>query len=160
MSSLSSQTTRAHDHRRCVRQALADAASICRNQGARLTPLRQRVLELVWQSHDAIKAYDILHKMGTKHRSVQPPTVYRALDFLMQHGLVHKIQSLNAYIGCPNPEQGHECQLLICNRCGLVEEFEKPDINKAIRAEAKKHQFRVKSRTVEVHGVCKNCQPG
>ena len=92
---------RPHDHSRCVSHALAEAEAICARQGLRLTALRKRVLELVWASHKPLGAYDILGVLSDEDgRRAAPPTVYRALDFLLENGLVHRIASLNAFVGC------------------------------------------------------------
>lgn len=91
--------SRPHDHSRCVTHALTEAESICTRQGLRLTALRKRVLELVWHSHKPLGAYDILGVLSEEDgRRAAPPTVYRALDFLLENGLVHRIASLNAFI--------------------------------------------------------------
>ena len=95
-----------HEHQGCVADALARAEDVCRQRGARLTPLRRRVLELVWDSHRAVKAYDLLAALGETAGAAKPPTVYRTLEFLMEHGLVHRIDSLNAFVGCPQPRRG------------------------------------------------------
>src|SRR3546814_13619005 len=98
-----------HDHDHCVSHALAEADSLCARQGVRLTALRKRVLELVWQSHKPLGAYDILAQLTEQDgRRAAPPTVYRALDFLLENGLVHRIASLNAFIGCNHPEHRSE----------------------------------------------------
>ena len=98
-----------HDHSQCVDSALADADALCARQGVRLTALRRRVLELVWQSHKPLGAYDILGTLSEEDgRRAAPPTVYRALDFLMENGLIHRIASLNAFIGCVRPEHSHQ----------------------------------------------------
>lgn len=146
-----------HDHAACIDAALDRAAELCARRGARLTRVRRRVLELVWQGHAAVKAYDLLTELGRKGGAAKPPTVYRALDFLMAHGLVHRLESLNAYVGCPQPEPPHEGQFLICNSCGQVSEFEAPAIQSAIEAQAASAGFAVAQRTVEVHGVCGGC---
>ena len=91
-----------------------------RERGVRLTPLRRRVLELVWGSHRAVKAYDLLAALGDAVGAAKPPTVYRALEFLMAQGLVHRIDSLNAFVGCPQPDHRHSAQFLICGGCGDV----------------------------------------
>jgi len=95
-------SARPHDHSRCVSHALAEAETICARQGLRLTALRKRVLELVWASHKPLGAYDILGVLSDEDgRRAAPPTVYRALDFLLENGLVHRIASLNAITDCP-----------------------------------------------------------
>ena len=89
---------RDHDHSACVEHAVARAKQVCEEKGVRLTPMRLRVLELVWRSHKPIGAYALLDEIKLEHKSAAPPTVYRALDFLMEQGLVHRIQSLNAFV--------------------------------------------------------------
>src|SRR3981189_3799594 len=89
-----------HDHRRCVSKALRTADQVCSERGLRLTPTRKRVLELIWTRHAPIGAYDILSQLSKEGRQDAPPTVYRALSFLMGAGLIHRIDTLNAYLGC------------------------------------------------------------
>ncbi len=151
--------SRPHDHSRCVSQALAEAESICARQGVRLTALRKRVLELVWQSHKPLGAYDILAVLSEEDgRRAAPPTVYRALDFLLENGLVHRIASLNAFVGCNQPEHAHQGQFLICRQCHAAIELEQAAISQAIVAAASAVGFRVDSQTVEVVGLCAGCQ--
>lgn len=149
-----------HDHARCIDVALGRAAALCARRGARLTDLRRRVLELVWQGHAAVKAYDVLERLEAPG-AAKPPTVYRALDFLMAHGLVHRLESLNAYVGCPRPERAHKGRFLICDACGHVAEFDSAALRTAIAAGAADLGFAVRDETVEVHGLCQRCQaPG
>ncbi|MEX6500517.1 zinc uptake transcriptional repressor Zur [Pseudomonas zhanjiangensis] len=151
--------SRPHDHSRCVSQALAEAESICARQGVRLTALRKRVLELVWQSHKPLGAYDILAVLSEEDgRRAAPPTVYRALDFLLENGLVHRIASLNAFVGCNRPEHAHQGQFLICRQCHAAIELEQAAISQAIVAAAAAVGFSVDSQTVEVVGLCAGCQ--
>ena len=131
-----------HDHERCIDDALGKAAALCARRGARLTELRRRVLELVWQGHAAVKAYDVLDRLGRAPGSAKPPTVYRALDFLIAHGLVHRLESLNAYVGCPEPDASHKGRFLICDACGDVAEFESPAIRTAIAEQAQRARLR------------------
>ena len=147
-----------HDHAACIDAALDRAAALCSHRGARLTRLRRRVLELVWQGHAAVKAYDLLAELDRKHSSAKPPTVYRALDFLIAHGLVHRLESLNAYVGCPQPEAPHEGQFLICDSCGNVSEFEALAIQDAIARQAADLGLVVAQQTVEVRGTCRTCR--
>jgi Fur family transcriptional regulator, zinc uptake regulator len=146
-----------HDHSACVRAALTTAGEVCASQGARLTPLRRRALELIWSSHRAVKAYELLEGLGRVGRRAMPPTVYRALDFLMQHGLVHRIDSLNAFIGCACPGKRHAAHLLICTGCGTVAEIASGAIDRAIQTAARDAHFRIERETVEVQGVCRQC---
>lgn len=146
-----------HAHGACVDDALARAEEVCRHRGARLTPLRRRVLALVWRSHRAVKAYDILAALGGGRGAAKPPTVYRALDFLMGHGLIHRIDSLNAFVGCPRPERGHSAQFLICGGCGEVSEMDADGIERAIADRAADAGFALSRRIVELHGTCPQC---
>ncbi|HVO15754.1 MAG TPA: Fur family transcriptional regulator, partial [Alphaproteobacteria bacterium] len=127
---------------------------------ARFTALRRRVLELVWESHQPIKAYDILERLNKTERGAKPPTVYRALDFLIGQGLVHRLESLNAFVGCPHPGQDHDFQFLICDGCGTVFEIAAPAVRAALAAHAAGMGFTIKRQTIEVHGTCKACARG
>ncbi|WFS18647.1 zinc uptake transcriptional repressor Zur [Pseudomonas sp. 905_Psudmo1] len=150
---------RPHDHSRCVSHALAEAEAICARQGLRLTALRKRVLELVWASHKPLGAYDILGVLSDEDgRRAAPPTVYRALDFLLENGLVHRIASLNAFVGCSHPEYAHQGQFLICRSCHAATELEQPAISQAIVDGAAGVGFVVESQTVEVVGLCAGCK--
>nr|WP_314492791.1 zinc uptake transcriptional repressor Zur [uncultured Pseudomonas sp.] len=150
---------RPHDHSRCVHSALTEADDLCARQGLRLTALRRRVLELVWQSHKPLGAYDILAVLSEQDgRRAAPPTVYRALDFLLENGLVHRIASLNAFIGCTHPEHAHQGQFLICKSCHVALELEQASISEAILASAAEVGFSVENQTVEVVGLCGNCR--
>jgi Fur family zinc uptake transcriptional regulator len=148
-----------HDHRRCVTAALARAAKVCTGKGLRLTDLRRRVLRLVWHSHRPIGAYDILSALARERGSVAPPTVYRALDFLQAQGLVHRIESLNAFIGCERPDEPHRGQFLICRACGRAAEMADGRIETAMRRGVKKAGFTLERPTVEALGLCLNCGP-
>lgn len=151
--------SRPHDHSRCVSHALAEAETICARQGLRLTALRKRVLELVWASHKPLGAYDILAVLSEEDgRRAAPPTVYRALDFLLENGLVHRIASLNAFIGCSQPEHAHQGQFLICRSCHAAIELEQASISEAIVGAAVKVGFAVETQTVEVIGLCGGCK--
>ena len=151
--------SRPHDHSRCVSHALAEAEAICTRQGLRLTALRKRVLELVWASHKPLGAYDILGVLSDEDgRRAAPPTVYRALDFLLENGLVHRIASLNAFIGCNHPELPHQGQFLICRTCHTAIELEQAAVAAAIDEAARSVNFSVEAQTVEVVGLCATCR--
>jgi len=148
-----------HDHARCIDQALDEAARLCAARGVRLTPLRRRVLELIWRDHTAVKAYDLLHALSAEYgAAAKPPTVYRALDFLIEQGLVHRLESLNAFVGCPVPDGRHDGQFLICDHCGGVSEVTAAKVSAAIADQAGDLGFRVAQQTVEVHGLCQRCR--
>lgn len=147
-----------HNHDECIKEALQKASAICQNNGTRLTPLRKTVLELVWQSHQPVGAYDILAQLGKQEsRPAQPPTVYRALDFLLEQGLIHRLSSLNAFIGCPHPGEHHLSSFLICNQCRTTQEVDHAAINDAIQSCASEQGFIVSGSSIELTGLCCNC---
>lgn len=154
-----------HDHAHCIDSAIAAAQRICAERGARLTELRRLVLQLVWQSHQPLGAYAILEQLGTrqteagsKPRRLAPPTVYRALEFLQEQGLVHRLSSLNAFIGCEHPGEYHHSQFLICRHCHGVVEIADTGIDSAIRRAAKTAGFAVEGAGVEISGLCPACR--
>lgn len=147
-----------HDHGRCVATALETAEAECRRRGARLTDVRRRVLELVWRSHAPVGAYALLDILGREGFCAAPPTVYRALDFLLAHGLIHRIERLNAYAGCTRPGTPHAGQFLLCEGCGVAAELDDPAIDAVIAAAAARLGFTVSRQTVEVDGLCPACQ--
>ena len=147
-----------HDHDRCVVATLAAAEGVCTRRKARLTERRRRVLEIVAESHAAIGAYDILERLAGEGGRPAPITVYRALDFLMEHGLVHRVASLNAYVTCSHPDAEHGAQFLICRDCGWVAELDDAGIGRAISLGARAALFAVAEHVVEVAGLCRNCR--
>ncbi|CAO3446449.1 Fur family transcriptional regulator [Azospirillum largimobile] len=148
-----------HDHTHCIADALTRADALCAERGARLTALRRRVLELVWSSHRPRGAYAILEDLSQQDgKAAAPLTVYRALEFLVEQGLVHRIESLNAYVGCAAPGAVHSGQFLVCEACGDAAEIDDPGVGAAIDAAAAERGFRVQRPTVEVRGLCKSCQ--
>ena len=152
---------RSHDHSKCIAEALAAATEVCRERSARFTSLRRQVLELIWTSHEPVGAYDILEMMNdTADSRVAPMTVYRAIEFLMENGLVHRIASRNAYVGCSHPGASHEGQFLICRHCGCVEEIMEKAISKALSTGAKRAGFDAVSSLIEIEGRCRGCREG
>lgn len=147
-----------HDHGQCIKTALEQAQAICKERGARLTPLRQQVLEEIWSSHISLGAYDLLDRLTVMNgKRVAPPTVYRALDFLLQLGLIHKINSLNTYIGCTNPSQQHQACLMICKHCHIVLEINNSGLRTELESSVADSGFLLESSTVEMVGSCPNC---
>lgn len=148
-----------HDHSRCIKAALIRAEGLCLQRGSRLTGLRKQVLTCLWQSHQASGAYDILARINqTAAKKLAPLSVYRALEFLVSEGLAHRIESLNAFIGCPHPEEGHALQFLVCTSCHLVVELEDSAIDKALASAATRQKFTRTHTVVEVIGRCRACQ--
>ena len=147
-------------HQHCIHRALESAEELCAQRAVRLTLLRKRVLELVWQSHKPLGAYDILEMLSREDdRRAAPPTVYRGLDFLLENGLIHRLASLNAYIGCSHPEVAHEGYFMICQQCSNAYELaQHTAIDAAIAQEALLMGFAVQTQTVEILGTCAACR--
>ena len=131
-----------------MESALTVAEQTCRARGVRLTNIRRRVLELVWRSHEPVKAYDILARLQDEHSGSAPPTVYRALDFLQTEGMVHKIESLNAYVGCGDPNHMHIGQFLICRDCGAVAEIDNDDVRILLAEKAANLGFQIDTQVI------------
>jgi len=111
-----------HDHHN-TEARLAEAEQLCSLSGARLTPLRKEILELILNATGPVGAYDLLAKLkSASERPAAPPTVYRTLDFLLGKGLIHRLTSINAYIPCCHPREGHQAAFLICTQCHIVKE--------------------------------------
>ena len=133
------------------------AEDTCNLRGVRLTKLRRRVLELVWTSHEPVKAYDILDILRDEHSGSAPPTFYRALEFLQEEGMVHRIESLNAYVGCGAPDHNHASQFLICQSCGAAAEMNDTEIRNMIADKAADMGFKIYEEIIEIKGVCSQC---
>jgi Fur family zinc uptake transcriptional regulator len=116
------------------------------------------VLACVAQSHAAVGAYDIIERMAARGPRPAPITVYRALDFLMAHGLIHKVESRNAYVACSHAHDGQPAALMVCQDCGLVAELDAPDVFEALRAQARAAGFKAERTMVELAGTCGPCQ--
>ncbi|THB65679.1 MAG: transcriptional repressor [Gammaproteobacteria bacterium] len=146
------------EHQECREQLLEKAEKICKENNARLTKTRKRVLEIICDQPVAIKAYDILEILAKEDKSAKPITVYRALDFLMAQKLAHKIESTNSFFACPCPDQKIESQLLICNKCGTVTALHVPDACSVLDTYAKDVGFIPESKSIEIHGICAKCK--
>lgn len=147
-----------HNHKACGTRALANAQTICASRGARLTDLRRRVLETVWQDHAALGAYDILERINAQGERNAPMAVYRALDFLIEQGLVHRLSSLNAFIGCHHPGSNHSGQFLICSNCSTVAELMSEAVSETVARAARARGFTPTGEIVEIMGLCPNCR--
>ena len=137
---------------------MKDVRSYCQAEGLRLTPVRARVLEILLESHRALGAYEILDRLKADGMGSQPPVVYRALDFLLAHGFVHKLERLNAFAACCQPDHGHEPIFMICEHCQTVAETPLGRLAAQIDRSAHVLGFQVASRVVEITGRCPACQ--
>ncbi|MFT2110444.1 Fur family transcriptional regulator [Marinomonas sp. 2405UD68-3] len=147
-----------HNHDSCIESALATAEKLCRAKNQKLTKVRRRALELIWQSHRPLGAYQLLAKLAEEGFNSAPPTVYRALDFLMSTGLIHKVESMNAYLGCVHADKVHKGYFLICDQCHNVMEFDYQDIHNSLIEKAQAQGFSLRSETIELIGLCEGCQ--
>jgi Fur family transcriptional regulator, zinc uptake regulator len=149
-----------HDHARCVRRAVATAEKVCADKQVNLTPLRKRVLEIVWRQHEPIGAYEILAEIAKDREKAAPPTVYRALEFLREAGLVHRLDTLNAFLGCDRPQAEHAGQFLVCAKCRRVAEIEDSVLSRALQERASALGFRLETSAVEIKALCTQCAEG
>ena len=147
-----------HNHRGCIDHTLQAAEQICSKNGVRLTVIRRRVLELICASHKAIGAYELLDLFREYDPNAKPVTIYRALDFLMEAGLVHKIESLNAFIACLQAEVQHKSVILICDQCKNAYEIDATPVYESLFSLSEKVQFKPQCLTLELHGLCASCQ--
>jgi Fur family zinc uptake transcriptional regulator len=148
----------AHDHDLCLSRSLAAAEQVCGERGVRLTPQRRRVLEIVAAGHAAVGAYDIIGALAANGRRPAPISVYRALDFLVANGLIHRVDSLSAFVLCASPGASHRAQFLICQRCRDIAEMRSNAVDAAIGEGAAAAGFTVSSAVVEVSGLCRSCR--
>ncbi len=133
-------------------------ATACARDGVRFTELRREILALILGAEGPVGAYDLLDRLKRTRKGAAPPTVYRGLEFLLAHGLIHRVERLNAFIGCPEGGgHAHPVQFLICSRCGAVAELEEPSIAEAVVAAAQRRGFRPARTTIEVEGMCAGC---
>lgn len=137
--------------------AIESAERLCAQKGIRFTETRRKVLQLIWESHQAAKAYDLLDRIKSSDQGATPMTIYRALQFLQDQGLIHRVETLNAYIGCNCVGRQHEVILLICEACLQISERPEPEIMRRIHENIAKTGFRTKRSTIEIYGTCREC---
>jgi Fur family transcriptional regulator, zinc uptake regulator len=150
-----------HDHGRCSADAMAHAEALCAARGQRLTPIRRQVLETLAGSHKTLGAYEIMDRMAAQGPRPAPITVYRALDFLLDNGLVHRIESRNAFLACIGDHHKVETGttvFLICEHCGAVGEAASAAVAETLQAAARAAGFTPKARIIEITGICAHCR--
>ena len=151
--------THSHTHdAKSISAALDDVAAYCEEHKLKLTPVRRRVMELLLQEHRAFGAYEILAQLQEDGLGSQPPIAYRALDFLVGNGFVHRVEHLNAFVACVHPGQDHAPTLLVCRDCKSVSEAPASLMNDALGRVAAVSGFSADPASVEVQGVCRDCQ--
>ena len=130
----------------------------CEARGLNLTPIRATAMRLIADAGRPLKAYELLDRMKATHEGAAPPTVYRALDFLVENGFVHKLASINAFVGCHHPGgEAHAVPFLICDECHSAMELEDDSIVSSLDASARALGFAPQAQTLEVHGICADC---
>ncbi len=147
----------AHHHAHDAGAFVAAVAAACEERGLRLTPLRLRVLELIAAEEKPVKAYDLLDQLKDEHGAAAPPTVYRALDFLLEHRFIHKLASINAFVGCHHPSEAHQVPFLICDVCASATELCDERVSRLLGDQARQLGFEPRAQTLEMHGVCAEC---
>ena len=145
-----------HDHAHCVADALRVAEARCAERGVRLTPVRRRTLEILLEAHEALGAYDVLARLSDEDLASKPPMVYRALAFLTEQGLAHRIERLNAFVACAHPAEAHDPAFMICRACGTVAEAQISSA--ALDRSAQASGFVIEQTVIEAEGLCPGCQ--
>lgn len=139
-------------------QILSQAEELCQQRNVRLTPQRLEVLRLMTEQNGAISAYDLLDLLRASEPQAKPPTVYRALDFLLEQGFIHRVESTNSYLVCHHFEQPqHTSAMLICDRCGSVNEKHAEGVEAILHTLASQSGFALNHSVIEAHGLCANC---
>ena len=146
-----------HHHTHNAKAFVRVVSSACEKRSLRLTEIRLQVLELIAVSDKPVKAYDLLDRLKGDRGNAAPPTVYRALDFLLENGFIHKLESINAYVGCHHPSVAHHVPFLICDECESATEICDERVAKLLGEQARALGFRARAQTLEVHGKCKRC---
>lgn len=147
-----------HDHGDCIAGCLGAAETVCVEKGLQLTPVRRRVLEILLEKHRAMGAYEVLDHLRAEGLGSQPPVAYRALDFLVSNGFVHRIERLNAFIACNAPTEDHAPTFLICRGCSSVAETPAWRAGRVVRNVASEMGFEVEKVAIEAEGLCPACQ--
>jgi Fur family zinc uptake transcriptional regulator len=148
-----------HDHDACASNALAQAEAICAERETRLTPIRRRVLEALLASHKPLGAYDLIERLAKRGDKLSPITIYRALDFLRDNGLAHRIESRNAFIACAHEHgAGDPVVFLICEKCGAVGEAAAAAVAETIKTASRTAGFTPKTPVIEITGICSHCK--
>lgn len=140
-----------------ISRLVAQTESFCRENGIRFTEPRRHVLEIIAGSKKPMGAYDILAALGKYIDNPKPPTAYRAIEFLSEHGFVHRIESLNAYVVCGTDHRHQGSQFLVCDSCGKVEEAHLCHLPDDLAGQAEKAGFSLRRWDAELHGTCKDC---
>ena len=138
-------------------QFLQSAAEHCLKNGANLTDLRRQVLDLVLAHDGVVKAYQILSDLQQARGSAAPPTVYRALEFLVEQGILHRVEALNGYVVCRHLDCAHPSVILTCRDCGTVDEMAADEGFMTLRQLCAGHGFEMDEQQLLLNGRCVQC---
>ena len=161
-----------------VNERLMDAKEQCRASGARFTPLRQQIYQLVLEANKPVGAYDLITQLQQMRltepeaktsasakqtnsqppKNVAPPTVYRSLEFLLSEGLIHQLTSINAYVPCCHPRAQHTAAFLICAQCQRVQECSSLPVQEIMSFAQQDVGFMVERSVIELSGRCQAWQ--
>lgn len=130
----------------------------CKAHGAQLTPIRRDVLGLLYDTENGLKAYDLLARIKEIRSNATPPTVYRALDFLMAQGLVHKIERINQFVVCRHESHQFPGLFMICRQCGKVSELHDAVLMQGLIASVRAAGHVLDCQEVEISSICPDCQ--
>ena len=148
-----------HDHDRCTADAMIHAEGVCARRAQKFTPIRRQVLQALLSSHRPLGAYEVIDELAKSMPRPAPITVYRALEFLMDNGLVHRIESRNAYLACAHDHDATAMvAFLICEKCGSVGEIPAAPVAQSLNDAARSTGFTPKLSVVEITGTCAHCQ--
>ena len=156
-----SHDSHAHEHPSSpsgVNQGLADAVAMCEARGTRLTPIRAQVLELMLKSGRSLKAYELLEQMQVVHPNSKPATIYRALDFLAEQGLIHRLDAINGWTACQHIHSHHHDLLIVCTVCGMFKELSAPHISQELRELLATVGFSPNAPETEIRATCDACR--
>ncbi|WP_370459616.1 transcriptional repressor [Paraglaciecola sp. L3A3] len=141
-----------------VESQIYKARQFCEDKGARFTLLREKIYALLLGHEGAVGAYELLDELKLTEANAKPATIYRTLDFLLEFGLIHKIESTNAFVACHHFDCHHPVQFLICDTCGEVQEIQSVGLKDTLNKQANSVGFNVLKQTIEAHGTCSACQ--
>ncbi len=147
-----------HNHEKCIKTTISKARQICNENNVNLTPLREKILEIIFRDHKPVKAYDVLNELKKHKISNKPPTIYRALDFFIENKIIRKIHSINSYyVHYQHINKNDICHFLICKECNNVQEICDKSLANSILRVGNNNGFKMQNNIIEVLGLCEKC---
>jgi Fur family zinc uptake transcriptional regulator len=140
-----------------IAQNMIAAEHSCTQHGARLTSLRRTILEILLMADSPVKAYDILEMMRDRGQRITPATVYRTLEFLLQNGLIHRVNALNAYISCTCKHDSDALLIFVCSQCRKIKEIDDRDLYDYMQKRLEKLGISLRNSCIEMQGKCREC---